>query len=126
VLDQLKDLETYRYGGRDTALAGRAFSELPMTQTQTSVMQQIHGLPLGNLVQLRQRLDGSETQDGMETLRAQLEDAQEQLAVSLDMLSDTVERLGDSTQSELPREISSRSIRRLGGRLKRLDGAARV
>jgi CHAT domain-containing protein/TPR repeat protein len=128
-LDQLKDLETYRYSGRDQALAQHAFAPMPMTKTQTAMMQQIHGLPLGKLIQLRQELAGSAADDvdaKPDDIALQLEQAQSDLADSLDALSQTVQRLGEDSQAEIPNEISARSVRRLGGRLKRLDGVAMV
>lgn len=129
VLGQLKDFETYQYADQDQALAGRAFDAMPMSAAQETVMQRIHGLPLAGLLDLRRQalaLEEAGDDTAAKAMQAQLEQAQDALADSLDALADTVAELDESGDSEIPDEISARSLRRLGGRLKKLDGVAMV
>ncbi|MDF1855735.1 MAG: CHAT domain-containing protein [Pseudooceanicola sp.] len=129
VLDQLKDFESFRYANRAPERAGRSFDQLQMSAAQAGVMARIHGLPLTETIRLAQQvktLEAAGDADAAEALRQRLEAAQEALADSLDTLVAAVEDLDIAGESEIPREVSARALRRLGGRLDRLDGVAMV
>ena len=128
ILAQLKDFETYRYAGGDSERVGAAFDPIPMSSAQGAIMTQIHGLPVREMIELEQQLDALSEGDAdiIAQVEARLEAAQIALADSLDELSDALEAMDTDTSVELAREVSSRTLRRLAGRLDRLDSVAMV
>lgn len=137
ILTQLADFETYRFWQEDSALAGQAFAPVPTRQTEAGLVERVAGLGLSDLAALRARLEAAraaEDETGARRLEEQLESAQEALAVSLDELGEALEAKldtapdGDARDAagDLAADISSRSVRRLQGRLARVPGLAVV
>ncbi|WP_306151975.1 CHAT domain-containing protein [Roseovarius sp. MMSF_3281] len=128
ILAQLKDFETYRYSGGDSGRVGAAFDPVPMSGEQEAIMTRIHGLPMREMIALEQRLEAlpEEEADAIAEVEAKLDAAHLALSDSLDELSDALDAMDTDASVDLAREVSSRTLRRLAGRLDRLDSVAMV
>lgn len=128
ILAQLKDFEVFRYAGNSPDRIGAAFDPVPMSDEQAEIMARIHGLPMRQMIALEQKLAAlpDDDEEAALALEAQLEEAQVALSDSLDSLSDALDEINTEASSDLAREVSSRTLRRLAGRLDRLDSVAMV
>lgn len=128
VLAQLKDVESFRYAGNAPDRLGAAFDPVAMSEAQSDIITRIHGLPIKELIALEQKKAALSAEDdaALEALEADLETARLALADSLDDLSDSVRDLDTDASQDLARDLSARQLRRLAGRLERLDSVAMV
>ena len=128
VITQLKDFETFRYSNGAQDRVGDSFDAVELSPQQSAIIASIHGLPVARLVELEQQLAALPEEDeaAAAAIKEELEAANLALADSLDSLVEAVDALDSEADRDLAREVSARTLRRLSGRLGRLDAVAMV
>ncbi|MEM1316657.1 MAG: CHAT domain-containing protein [Pseudomonadota bacterium] len=128
VITQLKDFETFRYSNGAQNRVGDSFDAIELSPQQSAIIASIHGLPVAQLVELEQQLAALPEQDdaAAAVIKDQLKTANIALADSLDDLVEAVDAMDSDADRDLAREVSARTLRRLAGRLDRLDTVAMV